>query len=237
MPRSYALTGKPAPPLSLLDANGQTYNLAPESVGRPVVLFFYPKSGTYGCTKEACEFRDALVERESFKTTKAQVIGISSDPVEKQKEFVDKHKLTYPVLSDSAGEARKAYHIGKGLLGLVDARVTVVIDSKGIVRDSLEATMNYGAHVKFVTKWLEQLDAEEKQASAPPPAEPGLITEPALATEPGSDSEPPIAGQANALKMPVEPENEHGSSDVGSPAGATDLQRDELGRAAQAVQA
>lgn len=191
MPHSYPLTDKPAPPFSLPDANGQTYTLNPESVGRPVIIFFYPKSGmsqlglssdlgslttccmrlgTYGCTKEACEFRDALVgtcpkeveretdyayrttERESFKTTKAQVIGISSDPVEKQKEFVEKNKLTvrnqqhsmgevpltlpfqYPVLSDSGGEARKAYHIGKGLLGLVEARVTVVIDTKGIVR-------------------------------------------------------------------------------------------------------
>ncbi|EKM51503.1 uncharacterized protein PHACADRAFT_261682 [Phanerochaete carnosa HHB-10118-sp] len=214
MPRSYPLTDKPAPPLSLPDANGQTYTLNSENVGRPVIIFFYPKSGSYGCTKEACEFRDALIERESFKTTKAQIIGISSDPVEKQKEFVEKHKLTYPVLSDSNGEARQTYHIGKGLLGLVDARVTIVIDAKGIVRDSLEATMNYGAHVKFVTKWLEKLEAEEKRASAPPPTEPGLITEPALATEPDPETAPPSTGQAHALIMPTGPENEHESSDV-----------------------
>ena len=89
MPHSYALTDKPAPSLSLLDANGETYTLEPDKVGKPVVIFFYPKSGTcrqfiatpkssnrsytkrtlcavnptgtYGCTKEACEFRDALV--------------------------------------------------------------------------------------------------------------------------------------------------------------------------------
>ena len=132
MPRSYALTGKPAPPLSLPDANGQTYTLNPEKVGRPVVLFFYPKSGAWplstGCglgalttccvqghtgaprkhansaTLSSVRAHCAsgtwdraysfITERESFKTTQAQVIGISSDPVEKQKEFVDKHKLT-----------------------------------------------------------------------------------------------------------------------------------------------
>lgn len=91
--------------------------------------------------------------------------------------------------------------------------------------------MNYGAHVKFVTKWLEKLEAEEKRASAPPPTEPGLITEPALATEPDAETEPPMAGQAHALKMPTGDENE---SDVARP---HDEERDELGRAAQVVQA
>ena len=71
-------------------------------------------------------------------------------------------------------------------------------------RDSLDATMNFSAHVKFVTKWLEKLVAEEKQASAPPPTEPGLITESALATEPDPESEPGAAGTAPALRLPTE---------------------------------
>ncbi|KIP05373.1 hypothetical protein PHLGIDRAFT_108358 [Phlebiopsis gigantea 11061_1 CR5-6] len=208
MTRAHPLIGKPAPSLSLPDANGDTYTLEPSKVGKPVVIFFYPKSNTYGCTKEACSFRDALAEKESFKTTQAQVIGISSDPVEKQKQFVEKNKLTYPVLSDAKGEARKAYQIGKGMLGLTEARTTVVIDSKGIVRDSLDATMNYAAHVKFVTKSLERLLAERKQASAPAPVEPGLVTEPGLATGPDPSTESPLVGTAEVLKAPGQHEPE-----------------------------
>lgn len=93
--------------------------------------------------------------------------------------------------------------------------------------------MNYGAHVKFVTKWLEKLEAEEKRASAPPPTEPGLVTKPALATMPDPDATPPRTGEAHALRMPTGPENEYGSSDVAP----GDAERDELGRAAQTVQA
>ncbi|PSR74834.1 hypothetical protein PHLCEN_2v9548 [Hermanssonia centrifuga] len=236
------LTNKPAPAISLPNANGETYNLAPESAGVPVALFFYPKSGarstvwnpcraplsdntppgSFGCTKEACEFRDALAGREVFKSSKALVVGISPDPVEKQKEFVEKQKLNYPVLSDTKGEARKAYHVGKGLLGLVDARVTFVIDAKGVVRDSLDATMNYGAHVKFVNKWLVKLEEEERQANAPPPKEPGLITEPALATEDDSPAHPPAG-----IPEPASP---------GVPPTGSDVEREELVRAAATVQ-
>ena len=89
-----------------------------------------------------------------FKRTQVEIVGVSSDPVDKQKEFVEKQKLTvsvrcyfffpvhdspwmlqYPVLSDAKGEVRKAYHVGKGLFGLAEtARITFIIDSKGTVR-------------------------------------------------------------------------------------------------------
>ncbi|KAI0372227.1 peroxiredoxin Q [Pilatotrama ljubarskyi] len=165
----HPLIGKPAPPISLPGADGETYTLTPGEKGVPVALFFYPKSGSFGCTKEACQFRDALAENDLFKRTKVDIVGISSDPVDKQKEFVEKQKLTYPVLSDAKGEARKAYHVGKGLLGLAEtARVTFVIDSKGVVKDVLDTTLNYNAHVKFVTKCLDKLEAEEKKAAEAP---------------------------------------------------------------------
>ncbi|KAI0632177.1 AhpC-TSA-domain-containing protein [Trametes polyzona] len=165
----HPLIGQPAPPISLPGADGETYTLTPGAKGVPIALFFYPKSGSFGCTKEACQFRDALAEKDLFKRTKIDIVGISSDPVDKQKEFVEKQKLTYPVLSDAKGEARKAYHVGKGLLGLAEtARVTFLIDSKGVVRDVLDTTLNYNAHVKFVTKWLDKLEAEEKKAAETP---------------------------------------------------------------------
>ncbi|KAI0917012.1 hypothetical protein AcV5_007599 [Taiwanofungus camphoratus] len=179
---SHPLLGKPAPSLSLPNANGKTYTLTPGANGVPIALFFYPESGSFGCTKEACQFRDNLTEKELYKRSKVQIVGVSRDPVGKQKAFVEKEKLTYPVLSDVNGEARKAYHVGKGLMGLTDARVTFFIDSKGVVRDVVDTTVNYGAHAKFVTRWLEKIEAEGKQiaeSQAPAPsAEPAAGGEP-----------------------------------------------------------
>ncbi|KAJ6613337.1 peroxiredoxin Q [Mycena sp. CBHHK59/15] len=163
-----ALVGKPAPTITLPNYDGESFTLTPGEKGLPIALFFYPKAGSYGCTKEACQFRDAIAEKDTFKAGKVEVIGISPDSVEKQKAFVEKHKLTYPVLSDSKGEAARAYSVGKGLFGFADvARVTFIIDGKGNVRDTLEGTLNYGAHSKFVTKWLDKLEAEEEAAVTP----------------------------------------------------------------------
>jgi peroxiredoxin Q/BCP len=98
----------------------------------------------------------ANVGSEAFKPEKLKIIGISGDPVKKQKQWAEKQCLNFVVLSDSAGDARKAYEVGKGLLGLVDARVTFVIDGKGVVRDVLDSTLNFAAHFQFVQASLEQ---------------------------------------------------------------------------------
>jgi len=158
---SNPLIGKPAPSFSLPNHTGETYDFRPADGGVPTALFFYPSSGTYGCTKEACAFRDAVADKGVF-TAKVNVVGVSSNPVAKQKEFVEKNHLPYPVLSDAKGEARKAYHTSKGLLGLTDSRATFIIDSKGVVRDVFDSVINYSGHTKFVEKWLEKFQAEEK---------------------------------------------------------------------------
>ncbi|KAG6332998.1 hypothetical protein ID866_6089 [Astraeus odoratus] len=104
----------------------------------------------------------------------------------KQKLFVDKNNLSFPVLSDQDYVAHKAFQVGKGMFGLMDARTTFVIDSKGIVRGVLNSTMNYSAHVKFVIKHLEKIqepkgvhveasgsaaeEQPERDASPPAPA-------------------------------------------------------------------
>ncbi|KAL0961029.1 hypothetical protein HGRIS_006020 [Hohenbuehelia grisea] len=162
MPTTYhSLIGHPAPTITLPDHNGETYSLVPGQNSMPVALFFYPKSGSFGCTKEACQFRDAIAEKDTFKPGKVLIVGVSPDPVDKQRLFVEKQKLTYPVLSDESGAARAAYGVGRGLLGLLDvARVTFVIDGKGILRDVLDTTMNYGGHSKFVARWLDRLEGE-----------------------------------------------------------------------------
>ncbi|EGN97994.1 hypothetical protein SERLA73DRAFT_182807 [Serpula lacrymans var. lacrymans S7.3] len=162
----HPLVGTPAPSFSIPDSNGETFNLTPGTTGAPIALFFYPESGSYGCTREACQFRDALAEKEVFKRSHVEVIGVSPDPVSKQKEFVERQKLNFPVLSDEKREAHKAYHIGRGMLGLTDARTTFVIDKNGVVRDALDATMNYSAHAKFVLKWLDKFTEEDQKSKA-----------------------------------------------------------------------
>ncbi|KAI8986102.1 AhpC-TSA-domain-containing protein [Trametes punicea] len=204
----HPLIGKPAPPISLPGVDGQTRTVTPGEKGVPTVLFFFPKAGAYGCTKEACQFRDALAEDDLFKKTNVEIVGISPDPVDKQKEFVEKEKLTYPVLSDAKGEARKAYHVGKGLLGLTEsARVTFITDSKGTVRDVLDTTVNYSAHTKFVGQWLRKFE-QNKDADS-------------TAAAAGKDTH---TGEVPVAAVP----------DAGVPEGKT---VGELGRAPEAVQA
>ena len=91
-------SGKKAPAFTLPDQNGDKHALK-DLVGKPIVLFFYPKDDTSGCTKEACQFRDQLPD---FKKVKASVFGISPDGVESHRKFVDKHDLNFTLLADDA---------------------------------------------------------------------------------------------------------------------------------------
>ncbi len=78
--------------------------------------------GTYGCTRESCEFRDALQTSEVFKRTECEVVGVSSDGQVKQKKFVDENGLPYPVLCDTEQEARKLYMVGRGLMNMTEGK-------------------------------------------------------------------------------------------------------------------
>jgi len=166
----HALINKPAPEFLIPDANGQMFKFPPEEQGqrvhKPIALFFYPKSGTLGRTREAAQFRDALAKNKIFKQTGVQVIGISGDPAPKQKQFAESQNLTYPVLSDENHVAHKAFQVDKSLFGFIETRTTFVIDKDDIIRDSLSTTLNYGAHVEFVTKALEKLASEDEDTSS-----------------------------------------------------------------------
>lgn len=116
-----------APGFSALDQHGKTRSLA-EFSGRPVVLFFYPKDGTPGCTKEACAFRDKWSK---YDASGAVVIGVSRDSVEKHRAFADEHKLQFPILSDEDGAICKSYGVGQ-TLGMA-SRVTFLIDRNGAI--------------------------------------------------------------------------------------------------------
>ena len=118
--------GSIAPDFSLLSQSGQMVSLRDFIVEKPVVLFFYPKDDTPGCTKEACAFRD---DYEGFGKLDAEVIGISSDSVESHKNFAAKHDLPYTLLSDEESKVRKLYGV-PNTLGLFPGRVTYVIDKE-----------------------------------------------------------------------------------------------------------
>ncbi|KAH9080491.1 thioredoxin-like protein [Lactarius deliciosus] len=153
---SHSLLGKPAPTISLPNADGTTYELNPGTQGKPTAVFFYPKADTYGCTREVCSFRDALVENVDFKDSGITVVGISADPVPAIKAFAEKYNVTYPMLSDESGAARKAYGVSRGLMGLSEGRVTFFIGSDGVVRDVFDSVINYNGHIKAVTRALEE---------------------------------------------------------------------------------
>lgn len=98
--------------------------------GRPVVVYFYPKDDTPGCTAEACAFRD---QYQDFTQAGAEVIGISSDGPESHAHFAGKHRLPFVLLSDQGGAVRKAYGVS-AMLGLLPGRVTFVLDKSGTIR-------------------------------------------------------------------------------------------------------
>jgi peroxiredoxin Q/BCP len=126
--------GKKAPDFTLLDENGEKVKLS-HFKGKRVIVFFYPKAMTSGCTREACDFRD---EVEAFKRKDAVVLGISKDPPAAQKRFKEKYQLPFPLLSDESTEVQKAWGVwgeknmyGKKILGTI--RTTVVIGPDGKV--------------------------------------------------------------------------------------------------------
>lgn len=98
-------TALAAPAFSLLDQNGKTHQLS-DYKGRWVVLYFYPKDDTPGCTKEACSFRDDIFK---LKALGAQILGVSLDSVESHARFAEKHALPFPLLADDDAKVTKAY--------------------------------------------------------------------------------------------------------------------------------
>jgi peroxiredoxin Q/BCP len=135
-------TGATAPDFELPDENGRPVRLSERLQDGPVVLFFYPIAMTGGCTKEACHFRDLAVE---FKEVDAQRLGISTDPVAKQREFSEMHGFDYPLLSDESGEVAVAYGVRRRLITPVK-RATFVIDTDRTVLTVISSELNMDVH-------------------------------------------------------------------------------------------
>jgi len=135
--------GDAAPEFDLTDAAGKRVKLSDFRGKRNVVLYFYPKDDTPGCTKEACSFRDNY---QVFADAGAEVIGISSDDGASHQKFTEKFHLPFTLVSDTGGSVRKRYGV-PATLGLLPGRVTFVIDRDGIVRHVFNSQLQATKHV------------------------------------------------------------------------------------------
>jgi peroxiredoxin Q/BCP len=149
--------GDQAPDFTLPTQSGENFRLKDHIGERVTVLYFYPKDNTSGCTAEACAFRD---QYEVFTDAGADVIGISSDSVDRHAGFADKHSLPFTLLSDQGGKTRKAYGV-PGVLGVIPGRVTYVIDRSGVVRQVFSSMTNIDGHVNDALRMVRELQAEQ----------------------------------------------------------------------------
>ena len=145
--------GQVAPDFTLPDQSGRPVRLSDYRGLKNVVLYFYPKDYTAGCTAEACAFRDSY---EVFKTAGAEVIGVSMDTAESHQQFAADHRLPFVLLADTDGAVSNLYEV-KGLFGLWRKRITFVIDKAGVIRHSFESQLNATRHIDEALKVLQSL--------------------------------------------------------------------------------
>lgn len=147
--------GDTIPKFTAKDTNGNDFD-STNSVGqKPLVIYFYPKDNTPGCTAQACSFRD---QYEDFKDLGAEVIGISSDSAASHQKFAKQYKLPFILLSDSDKKIRKLFGVPSGMFGLLPGRVTYVTDKHGVVQmifDSVMATKHIPKALEAVKKLVK----------------------------------------------------------------------------------
>ena len=148
--------GDPAPDFTLRSQTGDEVNLKQVLKRAEVVLYFYPKDNTPGCTAEAKAFRDS---HQVFREMGAEVIGVSSDSVESHRGFATKCDIPFTILSDDGGNVRKLYGV-PSTFGLLPGRVTYIIDSAGIVRHVFSSQMNPTRHIEEAMSVLQAIRKE-----------------------------------------------------------------------------
>jgi len=146
--------GDKTPDFELADQTGNRVRLYDLIGKQNIVLFFYPKDDSPGCTREACAFRDSYEEFQDFG---AEVMGISSDSVDSHKYFSDRYQLPFTLLSDYEGKIRKLYGVAK-TMGFLPGRVTYIIDKQGMVRYIFNSQLNFKGHIKKALNILKSLN-------------------------------------------------------------------------------
>jgi peroxiredoxin Q/BCP len=149
--------GDKAPDFTLPSQAGDQIRLHDRLGDRVVVLYFFPKDGTPGCTAEACAFRDS---HEVFTDAGAEVIGVSSDSVDSHAAFAGRHKLPFTLVSDQGGHVRKTYGV-PAVLGVLPGRVTYVIDREGTVRHVFNSMTRISHHINDALDVVKRLQSEQ----------------------------------------------------------------------------
>jgi peroxiredoxin Q/BCP len=142
--------GDAMPETSLVGPEGPVH--LRDKIGKPLVVYFYPKDETYGCTREACKFRD---QYEDFVGAGADVIGISRDDADSHAKFRDHHHLPFTLLSDPGGKVAANWGV-KTTLG-IPGRVTFVFDKSGVVRHRFDSALRFGKHVDEALAMIKSL--------------------------------------------------------------------------------
>ena len=147
--------GDVAPEFTLPSQSGEQVSLREVVARGPLILYFYPKDETPGCTAEACGFRDSY---EVFREAGAEVVGVSSDSTSSHDRFATRHGLPFTLLSDEGGKIRKRYGV-RPTLGIVPGRVTYVIDGAGVVRHVFSSQTGVQRHVAEALDALKEIQA------------------------------------------------------------------------------
>jgi peroxiredoxin Q/BCP len=148
--------GDKAPDFTLPSQMGDNVTLSEYFSKKNIVLYFYPKDESLGCTREACRFRDSY---DVFTSLGAEVLGVSSQSVESHKSFATHHGLPFILLSDEKNEVRKLYGV-PATMGIIPGRVTFIIDKKGIVRHVFSSQYQPEKHIEEALKILKELEKE-----------------------------------------------------------------------------
>jgi peroxiredoxin Q/BCP len=146
--------GSLIPQFTLADQNGNTFSVSSVIGKKNLVIYFYPKDDSPGCTAEACAFRDQF---EVFNEADAVIIGISGQSVASHKKFADKYRLTYTLLSDEGDKVRKLFGVPVNFLGLLPGRVTYIVDKAGKVIYVFDSQTQATKHVDEALRILKGL--------------------------------------------------------------------------------
>jgi peroxiredoxin Q/BCP len=153
--------GDKAPDFTLPSQMGDKVTLSEFFGKKNVVLYFYPKDESRGCTKEACSFRDSY---DVFTSLGAEVLGVSSQSVESHRSFASHYGLPFILLSDEDQKVRRLYGV-PSTLGVIQGRVTYIIDKKGIIRHVFSSQLHPESHVEEAIKILKEIDKEQGSSS------------------------------------------------------------------------
>lgn len=146
--------GDPCPDFSLKNQFGDNMDIK-DFIGKKIlVIYFYPKDDSMGCTAEACAFRDSY---EDFKLYDCEVFGISADSVESHKEFAENQHLSFYLLSDPEKKVRELFGVPRNLFGILQGRVTYIVDKKGIIRSIHNSWIDPVGHIYKAMDVVKQL--------------------------------------------------------------------------------